>query len=83
MFRGCSSTQQLVHTKRRIAFESKYGLYLIVMLFSDSPAPALNNQYLGGLGEGEKKRKKEKVNLSIGLQRGGSKELSQTAFRNK
>lgn len=56
----------LLILKKRVAFESKDCLYLIVMLFSDSPATALNNRYLKK--KKGKRRKKEPVNLSIGLQ---------------
>lgn len=45
---GPCSSRSLLTRKRGIAFESKHCLHLIVMLFSDSPAPALNNQYGGG-----------------------------------
>lgn len=61
---GCSSAVSLLDSllilKKRIAFESKFCLYLIVMLFSDSPATALNNQDLGG----KKKKRKKKNRLT-------------------
>lgn len=47
------------------------------MLFSDFPDTALKSQYL------KKEKQKEMVNLFIGLQRGGSSELSGVDFRNK
>lgn len=61
----------LLILKGRIAFESKYYLYLLVMLVCDFPATAVNSRYW----KTEKKRKKEMVNLFIGLQHGGSKKL--------
>lgn len=63
----------LLILKGRIAFESKYYLYLLVMLVCDFPATAVNSRYWKT--EKKKKRKKEMVNLFIGLQHGGSKKL--------
>lgn len=61
----------LLILKGRIAFESNYYLYLLVMLFCDFPATAVNSRYW----KKEGKKRKEMVNLFIGLQRGGSKKL--------
>ena len=42
----------LLILKGRIAFESKYYLYLLVMLFCDFLATAVNSRYWGGKKKG-------------------------------
>jgi len=53
----------LLILKGRIAFESKYYLYLLVMLVCDFPATAVNSRYW----KTEKKKKERKKWLTSSL----------------